>query len=89
MSDKLIYQVDQLEEKLARLHSEFDELNKQVTKVEKNLITLKGETQVVEKAVTSINSNTGWVVKVILAGFITAFTAWIVSGGLSSFNVNL
>tara|TARA_R110002124_G_scaffold76371_1_gene204667 strand:- start:323 stop:577 length:255 start_codon:yes stop_codon:yes gene_type:complete len=83
MTDKLIYQVDQMEEKLRRLHSELDVLNSQVTAVEKNLLVIKGEAAAVEHAVDSLTSSNGWILKITSAGFVAAFIGWIVAGGMA------
>jgi len=83
MDTKLPYQVEQLEDKLARLQTELDGLDKQVTEVEKNLLVLKGEASVVEQAVATITNNTGWLFKIIVAGFVTTIVGWIVAGGLA------
>ena len=82
MTDKLIYQVDQLEDKLKKLHSEFDELNSQVTEVEKNLLVLKGEAAGVEDAVKSMRDKSGWLYKVLTAAAASAIIGWVVAGGL-------
>ena len=83
MTDKLIYQVDQLEDKLKQLHAEFDDLNSQVTQVEKNLLVLKGEAVVVEQAVKSMTNKSGWLYKIVTAGFVSALIGWIIAGGLA------
>jgi len=90
--DKLIDQVNQVEknvlvlcallEKVKALQGVVDTLNNQVNLVEKNLLVLKGEASVVEQAVDSITSNTGWLYKIITAGFVTAIIGWVVAGGL-------
>ena len=82
MTDKLIYQVDQLEEKLKKLHSEFDDLNAQVIEVEKNLLLLKSEAASVEQSVKTMKDKSGWLYKIITAGFVSAIIGWIVAGGL-------
>jgi len=83
MTDKMTYQVDQLEDKVKRLHEELLTLNTQVIAVEKNLLVLRGEATLVEKEVTSMASKSGWLYKIITAGFVTAIIAWIVAGGLA------
>tara|TARA_R110002126_G_scaffold10818_1_gene49355 strand:- start:3153 stop:3407 length:255 start_codon:yes stop_codon:yes gene_type:complete len=82
MTDKLIYQVDQLEEKLKKLHTEFDDLNAQVIEVEKNLLLLKSEAASVEQSVKTMKDKSGWLYKIITAGFVSAIIGWIVAGGL-------
>ena len=82
MTDKLIYQVDQLEEKLKQLHTEFDDLNAQVIEVEKNLLVLKGEATQVGQSVKTMKEKSGWLYKIITAGFVSAIIGWIVAGGL-------
>lgn len=82
MTDKMIYQVEQLEDKVKRLHEELVSLNTQVIAVEKNLLVLKGEATLVEKEVTSMSTKSGWLYKIVTAGFVTSIIAWIVAGGL-------
>jgi len=83
MDDKLNYQVDQLDDKVKRLHVELDTLNKQVTEVEKTLLVLKSETHAVESTVKNITNKSGWIQKVVIAGFVSAGIAWIIAGGLA------
>ena len=83
MTDKMIYQVEQLEDKVKRLHEELVSLNTQVIAVEKNLLVLKGEATLVEKEVTSMSTKSGWLYKIVTAGFVTSIIAWIVAGGLA------
>ena len=83
MTDEMNYQVDQLEDKVKRLHEELITLNAQVIAVEKNLLVLRGEATLVEKEVTSMASKSGWLYKIITAGFVTSIIAWIVAGGLA------
>ena len=82
MDSKIPYQVDQLEDKVKALHAELDELNKQVNVVEKNLLVLKEQATSVQKTVGGIVSKSGWLYKIITAGFVTAAIGWIVAGGL-------
>ena len=82
MDDKLNYQVGELDDKVKRLHSELDTLNQQVIAVEKNILILKGEATIVEQAVTTMTKNSGWLYKVITAGFVTAIITFVVAGGL-------
>jgi len=82
MDDKLNYQVSEMEDKLKRLTAELDILNLQVIAVEKNILILKGEATVVEQAVATMTKNSGWLYKVITAGFVTAIIGFVVAGGL-------
>ena len=83
MTDKLNYQVGQLEDKVGELNKELDDLTQQVNVTEKSLLTLKGEVTIVEQSVDSIKNSITWLFKITSAGLVTVIIAWIVAGGLS------
>ena len=84
MTDKLNYQVDQLELKVRQLHSELDALNDEFRTVEKDLLTVKGEASAVGSTVDGIVETRGWFLKAIAALFIAAIVSWVIGGGLDS-----
>jgi len=84
MSDKIVYQVDQLEGKVRQLHAELDELNDEFRTVEKDLLTLKGSTVAVTTTVDGIVETRGWVFKAVASVIIAAVVAWVIGGGLDS-----
>ena len=84
MTDKLNYQVDQLELKVRQLHSELDALNDEFRTVEKDLLQVKGEASAVGSTVDGIVETRGWVFKAIASLLIAAIVSWVIGGGLDS-----
>lgn len=84
MTDKMGYQVDQLENKLRQLHIELDELHDEFRTVEKDLLTLKGTTFAVSTTVDGIVETRGWAFKAMVTVMVAAVVAWVTGGGLDS-----
>lgn len=84
MTDKMNYQVDQLELKVRQLHSELDLLNVEFRNVEKDLLTMKGEASAVGNTVDGMVETRGWAFKAVASVFIAAVIAWVIGGGLDS-----
>ena len=83
MDSKIPYQLEMLEARYTTLQEKLDTITAQVVTAEKSLIVLEGKSAVVEKALGGIQSKSGWLYKIITAGFITAIIGWIVAGGLA------
>jgi len=84
MTDKMAYQVDQLDIKFRQLHSELDKLNDEVREVEKEIIAMQGKAVAVEGTVDGIVEMRVWVIRTVLGLIIAAVGAWIIGGGLDS-----
>jgi len=84
MTDKIAYQVDQLDLRFRQLHDELDELNDEVREVEKDIIAMKGKAVAVEGAVDGIVETRVWVLRAFLGVIIAAVGSWIMGGGLDS-----
>ena len=84
MTDKMNYQVDQLELKVRQLHSELDLLNIEFRNVEKELLTMKGEASAVGSTVDGMVETRGWAFKAVASVLIAAVVAWVIGGGLDS-----
>ena len=84
MTDKIAYQVDQLDIKFRQLHGELDKLNDEVREVERDIIKMKGKAVAVEGTVDGMVETRGWVFKTIAGLLIAAVFYWIIGGGLDS-----
>jgi len=84
MTDKIAYQVDQLDLRFRQLHGELDKLNDEVREVEKEIIAMQGKAVAVEGAVDGIVETRVWVFRTVLGLIIASVGAWIMGGGLDS-----
>ena len=84
MTDKMTYQVDQLDIRFRQLHGELDKLNDEVREVEKEIIAMQGKAVAVEGAVDGIVETRLWVFRAFLGVIIAAVGSWIMGGGLDS-----
>lgn len=78
-----------MQEQINELKLKVDELERKVERgvssqhqVEKEMIELKADLKSLANGLDRIDKNIGWLVKIVIGGFLTALMAFILKGGL-------
>ncbi|MCA1492718.1 hemolysin XhlA family protein [Ensifer sp. NBAIM29] len=75
--------LNHLQGRIDEAHQRLDKMGDRVTALEKDGAVTEVRMATIQQSLGKIESTTGWVLKIVLGGIITAIIAFIVRGGLN------
>lgn len=72
-----------LKDRIDAAHDRLDKIGDRVTTLEKDGAVTEVRMATIQQSLGKIESTTGWVLKIVIGGILTAIIAFIVRGGLN------